>query len=367
LRAGVAATLPTGDGLVARVRIRRGGFALEADLDAPRGTTAILGPNGAGKSTLVAALAGLVPLSAGSVALNGRVWEDPASGIRLPPRERRLGVAFQAPCLLPWIDVLDNVAYGPRARGARVAEARARATEWLERLSAGHLAARRPAGLSGGEAQRVALARALAADPALLLLDEPISSQDVAARGVARRALGAALADFGGVALIVSHDPIDALTLADRVIVLEDGRVVQQGDAESLRRRPATAWVATLAGVNLLRGRLVPAGTETALACGELRLTVLPGGQAAGSDVAAVVPPRAIALSIEPPTGSARNVIAGTVRSIDARADRVRVTLDTNPPLTAEITRESLAGLGIAEGVRLHAAIKVTEIEILPG
>lgn len=365
MSADADATMPIGEGLLARVRTRRGGFALEADFDAPRGTTAILGPNGAGKSTLVAALAGLVPLSAGRVALNGQVWEDTANGIRLSPRDRRLGVAFQEPRLLPWRNVLDNVAYGPRVRGARAAEARARAMNWLERLSAGHLSARRPAELSGGEAQRVALARALVADPDLLLLDEPISAQDVAARGMARRALGKALADFGGVALIVSHDPIDALTLADRAVVLEDGRVVQEGDAESLRRRPATAWVATLAGVNLLRGRLVASGAQTTLESGELRLTVLPGEHTAGAEVAAVVPPRAITLSIQAPTGSARNVIAGTVRAIDVRADRVRVTLDTIPPLTAEITRASLAGLGIAEGVRLHAAIKVTEVEIV--
>ena len=367
MSAGADATMPVGEGLAARVRARRGGFALEADFDAPVGTTAILGPNGAGKSTLVAALAGLVPLTSGRVALNGQVWEDTANGIRLSPRERRLGVAFQEPRLLPWRDVLDNVAYGPRARGTRPAEARARAMEWLERLSAGHLSGRRPAELSGGEAQRVSLARALVADPEILLLDEPISAQDVAARGTARVALAAALANFGGVALIVSHDPIDALTLADRVVVLEDGKVVQQGDAESIRRRPATGWIATLAGVNLLRGRLTPGGPETTLETGELRLTVLPGGHAAGSEVAAVVPPRAITLSIDAPRGSARNVIAGTVRSIDARGDRVRVTLDTTPPLTAEITRESLVGLGIAEGVRLHAAIKVTEIEIVSG
>jgi molybdopterin-binding protein len=237
---------------------------------------------------------------------------------------------------------------------------------WLERLSAGHLAARRPAELSGGEAQRAALARALAADPELLVLDEPVSAQDVAARGVARRALRAALEDFGGVAVVVTHDPLDALTLADRVVVLEAGRIVQQGDSESLRRRPATPWVATLAGVNLLRGRLVPGGAGTTLECGALRLTVLPAGHAAGSDVAAIVSPRAIALSIEAPRSSARNVIAGRVRAIDPGAERVRVTLDTDPPLTAEITPESLRGLGIAPGVRLHAAIKVTEIEVVP-
>jgi molybdate transport system ATP-binding protein len=353
-------------GLEARIRAARGGFELEAEFSAPPGTTALLGPNGAGKSTLVAALAGLVPLSSGRVAVGGTIWEDAAAGIRLPPRERRLGIAFQEPRLFPSLDALDNVAYGPRSRGVRRAEARRRAAGWLERLGAGHLATRRPADLSGGEAQRVALARALAADPEVLLLDEPLSSQDVEARDAARRALVGALGGFEGVALLVTHDPIEALTLAERTIVLEGGRVVQQGDAESLRRRPASAWVAALAGVNLLRGRLVVGGGETFLECGGLRLTVLPGGHAPGTEVAVVVPPRAIALSLEPPRSSARNVIAGRVASVDPRGDRARVTLDTRPPLTAEITRESLIEMGIAEGVLLHAAIKVTEIETYP-
>jgi molybdate transport system ATP-binding protein len=350
-------------GLDARVESARGGFALAAELYAPPGTTALLGPNGAGKSTLVAALAGLVPLAAGRVALGDRVWEDAAAGIRLPPRQRRIGVAFQEPRLFPSLPVLDNVAYGPRARRISRVEARRRASSWLERLSAGHLARRRPAELSGGEAQRVALARALAAEPDVLLLDEPLAAQDIAARSTLRRALAEALAGFGGVALVVTHDPVDALTLAERLAVLEAGRIVQQGDAGALRRRPATAWVATLAGVNLLRGRLVLDGKETLLACEDLRVSVLAEGLAPGAEVAAVVPPRAVTLSLEPPRTSARNVISGRVTSVDATGERARVTLDTRPPITAEITRESLADLRIAEGVLLHAAIKVTEIE----
>ncbi|HYO48171.1 MAG TPA: ATP-binding cassette domain-containing protein [Gemmatimonadota bacterium] len=353
-------------GLEARVETARGGFALAAELSAPRGTTALLGPNGAGKSTLVAALAGLVPLAGGRVAAGGRMWEDPAAGIRLPPRDRRIGVAFQEPRLFPSRTALDNVAYGPRSRGIPRAEARSRARAWLERLSAGHLAGRKPASLSGGEAQRVALARALATGAEVLLLDEPLSAQDIEARSAVRRALADALAGFDGVALIVTHDPVEALTLAERVAVLEGGRIVQEGDAESLRRRPASPWVAALAGVNLLRGRLVAAGTESRLECGELSLTVLPGALAAGAEVAAVVPPRTITLSLEPPRGSARNVIAGRVASIDTTGDRARVTLDTLPPLTAEITRKSLGELGIAEGIAVHAAIKVTEIETFP-
>ena len=369
MSAGVEARRAGADsraGLEARIRVAREGFALEADFWAPPGVTALLGPNGAGKSTVVAALAGLVPLSGGSVVADGRVWEDVSAGVRLPPRERRVGIAFQDPLLFPALTALDNVAYGRRARGVTRAQARRRAAAWLERLGAGHLASRRPEGLSGGEAQRVALARALAAEAAVLLLDEPLSAQDVEARAASRRALADALSAFDGVALIVTHDPIEALTLAGRVVVLEAGRVVQEGDADALRRRPASAWVAALAGVNLRRGRLVGAEGGTFLESGDLRLAVLAGPIAPGAEAAAVVPPRTIVLSLDPPRGSARNVIAGVVASVDAGADRVRVTLDTRPQLTAEITRGSMAELGIGPGVRVYAAIKVTEIEVFP-
>ncbi|HEY7471184.1 MAG TPA: ABC transporter ATP-binding protein [Gemmatimonadota bacterium] len=354
-----------GTGLDARMIVERGRFRLEAELTAPPGITALLGPNGAGKSTVVAALAGLAPLADGRVVAGGRVWEEVAAGLRLPPRARGVGVAFQEPRLFPALTALDNVAYGPRSRGVPRAESRRRAEAWLERLGAGHLAPRRPSGLSGGEAQRVALARALAADARVLLLDEPLSAQDVEARAASRRELADALAAFEGVALVVTHDPIDALTLAGRVAVIEAGRVVQEGGAEDLRRRPASPWVASLAGVNLLRGRLATTTRgDAVLECEGLRLSVLPGDLAAGRMAAAVVPPRAITLSLAPPRGSARNVIAGTVVSVDPAGDRVRVTLDTRPPLTAEITRESLADLGIDRGTAVHAALKVTEIEV---
>ena len=353
-------------GLEARIRVVREGFTLEADFSAPFGVTALLGPNGAGKSTVVSALAGLAPLSGGRVVAGGRVWEDVSAGVRLAPRERGVGIAFQEPLLFPALSALDNVAYGPRARGVPRAEARRRAGSWLERLGAGHLASRRPAALSGGEAQRVAVARALSTEADVLLLDEPLSAQDVEARGASRRALADALAAFEGVALVVTHDPVEALTLAGRVTVLESGRVVQLGAADALRRRPASPWVAALAGVNLLRGRLEAAGAEVALVCEGLRLAVLPGARAPGADAAAVVSPRAFTLSLDPPRSSARNVIAGAVASVDPGIDRVRVTLDTRPPLTAEITRESLAELGIVPGMRVHAAVKVTEIEVFP-
>lgn len=352
-------------GLEARVEVRRGGFRLEADLAAePGAPVAVLGPNGAGKSTLVRALAGLAPLDGGRVTLDGRVLEDPAAGIRVLPRDRDLGVAFQDGRLFPWMSARDNVAYGLRARGVGRAEARRRADEALERLGLAGLGDRRPAGLSGGEAQRVALARALAPRPALLLLDEPLSAQDVRARGRTRRLLAAALAAHPGVALVVTHDPVEALALADRVVVLEEGRVSQAGPPEALLRRPATPYVAALAGVNLLAGRIARTVEGTVFESGALRLVVAPETPPPEGPARAVLPPTAIVLSTERSISSARNVLEARIVAVDPHGERVRVTLDTDPPLTAEVTRASVERLGLAPGVAAFASVKATEIDV---
>jgi molybdate transport system ATP-binding protein len=232
-------------GLHADIAARRGAFELQVRFDLPpRATAALLGPNGAGKSTLVDALAGLVPLTSGEVALAGRVLERPASGVRLPPQARGLGVMFQGYWLFEHMSARDNVAYGLRARGVARARARAEAQAWLERLGVGELGDARPAALSGGQAQRVALARATITRPALLLLDEPLAALDVAARAQARAWLRGFLAEAGAIALIVTHDTADAVALADELLVLEQGRLTARGTAAELRAEPPTPYVA---------------------------------------------------------------------------------------------------------------------------
>ena len=347
--------------LDARVEARAGDLQLDVDLSVGQGeTVAVLGPNGSGKTTLLRALAGLLPLEAGRVTLDGQVLEDAETGHRVPPEHRPVGMVFQDYLLFPHLDVLDNVAFGARRRGLRRSDARRVAAEWLDRLGLGDRIGARPAELSGGQAQRVALARALATDPALLLLDEPLAALDVATRAEVRRDLRERLRSFRGFRLLVTHDPVDAVTMADRLVVLEGGRVVQAGTAADITARPRTGYVAELAGTNLYRGR--GTGDRVELAGGDQ--LVVPGG--AVGEVFATVHPRAVALHRRAPEGSPRNVWQGRVVMLDRLADRVRVRVDGPVPIVAEVTVPAVAELGLGEGVDVWVAVKASEIATYP-
>jgi molybdate transport system ATP-binding protein len=241
--------------LTASIGVRRGDLQVEVGLDVADGEVlAVLGPNGAGKSTLLRVLAGLLGPDAGRVAVDGAVWDDPAAGVHLAPHERSLGMVFQDHLLFPHLSVVENVAFGLRTRGVRRAEARQRAREWLARVGLDGLGERRPGQLSGGQAQRTALARALVTDPALLLLDEPLSALDARTRLTVRAELRRHLGAFPGSTVLVTHDPVDAMALADRVVVVEEGTVVQSGTPAEVSRRPRTDYVARLVGLSLLPG-----------------------------------------------------------------------------------------------------------------
>ena len=226
-----------------RVTRALGALDLRVDLQLDRETIVVAGPNAAGKSSLLRLLLGVLRPDRGRIALDGRILFDDATGVEVPVEERQLGYVPQEYALFPHLDVLANVTFGLRAlpRNERVR----RASAWLERLAVTHLSRRFPGELSGGERQRVALARALAREPRALLLDEPFASLDPLARREVRRALRDWLREWRLPALIVSHDPADAI-LGDRVAVLEAGRVVQQGTVDELRRSPASAFVAGL-------------------------------------------------------------------------------------------------------------------------
>jgi molybdate transport system ATP-binding protein len=235
-------------------------FRVEIALRADSGTTvALLGPNGSGKSTVVSCLAGLQAPERGRIALGTIVLDDTVAGTHVEPEDRPIGVMFQDGVLFPHLSALENAAFPLRARGRGKGEARERAAALLHRLGlpAGREHAR-PRALSGGEAQRVALARALIAEPELLLLDEPTSALDVRSRGVLRPLIAETLRRFPGVRIVVTHDPVEAMTLGDRLVVLENGRVTQTGTAAELRDAPASQYVAELVGVNLYVGRLEP-------------------------------------------------------------------------------------------------------------
>lgn len=346
--------------LLAAVGLRLGSLELDAVLTADVGeTVAILGPNGAGKTTLLRALAGLLALDRGRVELDGELLDD-GNKVFLPPERRPIGVVFQDYLLFPHLSVLENVAFGLRSRGTGRKASREQAAAALERVGLADRAAFKPSELSGGQAQRVALARAMATEPRLLLLDEPLAALDQSARGAVRRDLRQQLAGFPGIRLLVTHDPLDAAVLADRLVILERGQVVQVGSFGDISARPRSSYVAELVGVNLLRGRADGARID------------LPGGGAlvvadAGTgEVLAVVHPRSVSVYRDPPGGSPRNVSAGRVDSIETFGDRVRVRIVGEVPLIAEITPSARDELGLAEGVPVYTTVKATDITVYP-
>jgi molybdate transport system ATP-binding protein len=343
--------------LDAHVVVRRPGHTTDVHLSAERGdVVAVIGPNGAGKTTLVRALAGIVALDEGQVVCDGETWDDTAT--RVEARRRQVGMVFQDGLLFPHLTALENVAYGPRSRGARRRDAEATARAWLDRLGVAQLADRRPGNLSGGQAQRVAIARALATEPRLLLLDEPLSSLDVGVAMSLRVELTRHLADFDGVALLVTHDALDTMTVANRVLVLDDGRVAQSGTPQEVARRPATDHVARLVGLNVLRG--ASTGTSIRLHDGG----VLVSSTEARGAVSACFPPTAVTLTASEPSGSARNRWQGRVTSVAPHGSAVRVHVDAAGGLIADVTPASAAQLRLGPGVDVWATVKATEIAV---
>jgi molybdate transport system ATP-binding protein len=345
--------------LDAHLIVDRGGFRLDAALRVEDGeVVALLGPNGAGKTTALRALAGLTPLTDGYIDLAGRRVDDPATFVR--PERRPIGVVFQDYLLFPHLTVLENVAFGPRSRGVPRAEARAVASSWLERVDLGEYAGRKPRQLSGGQAQRVALARALATDPALLLLDEPLAALDARTRLDTRAALQRHLAQHGGATLLITHDPLDALVLADRLVILEGGLIVQTGDAETITGQPRTDYVARLVGLNLYRGR------------GSGHTVTLPDGftiavaDTVDGDAFVAFPPAAVALHPSAPEGSPRNTWPATVAGIQRHGDNVRVQLDGAIRAAADVTPAAAAQLRLTAGQPVWAAVKATETRAYP-
>jgi molybdate transport system ATP-binding protein len=349
-------------GLTVDVVVRRGGFDVAAAFDAAAGeTVALLGPNGAGKSSLLLAIAGLVPPVAGEIRLDGRALDG--DGIYVPPDDRAIGVVFQELLLFPHLSAAENVAFPLRARGVPRAAARASAAAFLDRLGVGHRAGAKPRDLSGGEAQRVALARALVAEPRLLLLDEPLSALDVGARAAVRDLLRTELGRFAGVRVVVTHDPVEAMTLADRLVLLEAGRVTQIGTPQEIRDAPRSPYAADLVGVNAFRGRVEPLEGGAGRLTTEHGEVVVPWPDVEpGATVLGLLRPADVTLSTERPSGSARNALLGPVSSVAIDGDRARVRLATAPPIVAEVTVGSIDRLGIREGGEVWASFKAVEV-----
>jgi molybdate transport system ATP-binding protein len=318
-------------------------------------TVALLGPNGAGKSTVLAVAAGLLRPDRGRVTLDERVLNGDA--VWVAPHDRHVALLAQDPLLFPHLNVLENVAFGPRSTGATRRTAHDAAAHWLREVGVDDLADRRPAQLSGGQAQRVAVARALAADPRLLLLDEPMAALDVAVTPALRQTLRRVLADR--TVVLVTHDVLDALLLADRVVVLEGGKVVESGPSNEVLARPRSAFAARIAGLNMLAG----AWQDGAVHGDGVVVHGLPTDPAPGpgDDVVAVFRPSAVSVFRTAPGGSPRNSLPVTVTDLEPHGDQVRVRAGD---LAAEVTVLAAAELDLAPGTPVVFAVKASEVAV---
>jgi molybdate transport system ATP-binding protein len=357
--------------LLVRAVVAERGVDLEFSVAAGE-VVAMLGPNGAGKSTALQLIAGLLRADRGVVRLGETVLTDTDAGIFVPAHRRRVGMLLQDPLLFPHLSVAGNVAFAPRSRGRRRREARNSATHWLRQVDAAALADRSPRRLSGGQAQRVAIARALAAEPDVMLLDEPLTGLDVAAAAAIRKLLGAVLAADGRSAVMVTHELLDVLTLADHVVVVESGRVVESGSVASVLAAPRSHFAARIAGINLINGSLEDDGVlRTAEGARWHGVPAADTPPQRGQRVVAVFAPAAVAVYRDRPHGSPRNTVAVTVAEIDSSGAGIRVRAheqaDGAPGLAADITADAASDLRLAPGEQVFFSVKAQEVRLHPG
>ncbi|MGV0645399.1 sulfate/molybdate ABC transporter ATP-binding protein [Mycolicibacterium sp. XJ879] len=321
---------------------------------------AVLGPNGAGKSTALHVIAGLVRPDEGVVAVGKRVLTDVRAGVHVATHDRRVGLLMQDPLLFPHLSVAANVAFPPRSR---------QPARWLTEVDAAELADRMPRQLSGGQAQRVALARALAAEPDVLLLDEPLAGLDVVAATAVRKVLRKVLAKNGGSAVMVTHDILDVLTLADRVIVMESGRIAETGSAAAVLATPRSGFGARFAGVNLVNG-VVDDDGAVRTTTGRTWHGNPAAELVAGDPAVALFYPAAVAVYRDRPHGSPRNTVEVIVAELDSRGPAIRVRAEDQPDgapgLAADVTAESAAELRLVPGDRIYFAVKAQEVALHP-
>ncbi len=361
--------------LVADVRVRRGGFVLDAALQVEPGTVvAVLGPNGAGKSTLLDVLAGLLVPAEGTVRTGERVLTAVAAGGRatvVRPERRSVGLLGQDPLVFPHLTARENVAFAVRARGGGgggARSARVEADEWLRRVDLAGLADRRPAALSGGQRQRVALARALAARPVALLLDEPFAQLDVRTAAALRDLVRREVRETRTAAVLVTHDALDALTLADEVLVLVDGAVVERGRPADVLGDPAHPFTAALGGTNLLLGTVEdgPSGPELVTADG-LRVPCPPGVPPGAPARLTFAPPAVEARSGDEPTAvEVTGVARWTARVVDLEPGTTGVRVRTSGDVLVDVPLPDLAALDLRVGAPLVLTVPHAQQRLRP-
>ena len=351
---------------------RRGGFTLDVEIEVEPGeVVAVLGPNGSGKSTLLGTLAGLYTPEDARVTLGGRTLTDTATGVGVPAHQRRVGLLSQQALLFPHLTARDNVAFGPRCAGRGRRASLAAASERLAEVGVAELADRKPSALSGGQAQRVAIARALAVEPDLLLLDEPFAALDVDAAPAVRSVLRRLVRDTGQTTLLVTHDVVDAVVLADRLVVLAEGRVVEAGPTAEVLARPRSAFGARIAGLDLVTGTASGDGLTTpeGATVHGIASEKIPGGEPA----VAVFPPSAVAVHRDRPDGSPRNVLPVRLAALEPQGEVVRLRAAASPDgppwvagLAADVTPAAVAELDVEPGDDLWFAVKATEVAVHP-
>ena len=350
--------------LHARVEQRDAAFELVLD---DGDVLAVLGPNGAGKSTLLWLIAGLLRPDDGRIVLGDTVVTDTATGDFVPPHARGVAMLAQQALLFPHLSVAANVAYAPRCKGESRSQASTIARRWLRAVDAEHLADRKPAQLSGGQAQRVAVARALAAEPQVLLLDEPLAALDVTAAPAVRRLLREILRADQRTAVIVTHDLLDALAIANKVIIVEGGRIVESGPVREILTSPRSEFAARIAGVNLISGLVTAPGVlqtnwgATIFGTGETTV---------GTAAVALFQPAAVSVHLDVPHASPRNVIAATIAEMDLHGNTVRIRgagqPDGSTGLAADVTAAAVADLDLTPGQQVYFVVKAQEVQLLP-
>lgn len=353
--------------LDARLLVRRGAFTLQAELRVDPGEVlALLGPNGSGKSTLLGALAGLIPLESGVVTVSGRVLTERVGGTRLvvPPEHRGVGLLGQEPLLFPHLSALDNVAFGPQSQGMLKTEARREAREWLSVVELDGLEDRRPAQLSGGQQQRVALARALAAKPTVLLLDEPLAAVDVQTASLLRQLLRDRLTQTGTTTILVTHDVLDAIVVADRVAIMQEGRIIESGPTQRVLGAPRTPFVAALAGVNLVTGVLERDGSLRMADGRRFSGRILDGRPAVGAAVSAVFRPAALRVTVESGIGTAPNSWDARVAALEPSYGGIRIRLAGDPDIVAEVSPVDVTEHAIVVGSAVRVRVAQEDVAL---
>jgi len=347
--------------LDADIQLRLSRLNLDAAFTVASGEVlALLGPNGSGKSTTLRALVGLLPLAGGRVVLDGTVLEDPARKVKVPPEGRPISLMFQDYLLFPHLSAVENVAFGLRAKGTDKKTAREKALQTMARLGLDGLGEAKPGSMSGGQQQRVAMARALVTDPKLLLLDEPLAALDVSTKTDVRRLLREVLRHSEAANVLVTHDLLDAVALGDRMVVIEDGGIVQTGTPAEVTAQPRSRYVADLVGVNLLRG--TAHGTVIEIDGGG-KLTC---AEPATGPVLATVPPVGVAVSRQRPEEQEPNTWPGRISAVDLMGDRVRVRIDGTPEITAEVPPQAVDELKLDDGGDLWASVNPESITVYP-